>query len=132
MKTIKPKFHNQYSWKFNPKLHTETVLGKSLTVPDEAYTIKELLHRHTNGIDMSGIQKMPIYDEEVTFDTPDFQKIHNSDLTDKNLFLEETKLKMKEISHRNQLVDSAEKESNSNNSDDKNEVDSERSEEKPK
>lgn len=65
--------------------------GKSITVQDEAYTIKELLEKHTQGL-MPNVGKTPIYDyEEATHEDDITLRKPNLDLTD----IDELKVKVK-------------------------------------
>lgn len=65
----------------------ETNKKPSLTIPDESYTIKELLKKHTRGMMPEGLNRNGIYlEEDATHDTLDYQKFQRMDITDKHLF----------------------------------------------
>lgn len=59
----------------------ETPTGVSLTVPDDSYTIRELLDRATKGINPM-IERSGEYGEDPVFDDPDFEKILDLDYAD--------------------------------------------------
>ncbi len=57
--------------------------GASITIPGETYTIRELLIRHTNGLEPM-VTKSPIWQENATHDDLDLQKTHSLDLTERD------------------------------------------------
>lgn len=85
-------------WNFrltsNMKYKTE---GESLTIPDQSFTIEEILERFTRGIDPM-LTKNPIWEDDVNFD--DLPANYNPDLADiddaKN-FIEEVETKKKKV-----------------------------------
>lgn len=63
----------------------------SLTIPNETYTIRELLEKHTRGV-MPDIAMEGTYgEEEPDFDSPDLNQIHQMDLYDVQEHLTKTK-----------------------------------------
>lgn len=76
-------------WTFEPHLDAEAEchLLPSLTVPDQAYTIEELLARHQKGLltDMA-IGKQPIYSEDASFDDPDMEGLMRADIVERSEF----------------------------------------------
>lgn len=62
--------------------HIEIPKGDSMTVPDEAYNIRDLVTRYANGLDPSITRKGEYWgeDDEVTHDAPDLAKIARADL----------------------------------------------------
>lgn len=66
----------------------------SLTVPDQAMSLKEILRRFASGIPMDA-GKVPIYDEEN--DLPDFTKM---DLADREALAQEYAEEVREIKER--------------------------------
>jgi len=58
--------------------------GISLTVPDDAYTIRELLEKFTNGVDPS-VSKTPIYPEnDADFDDADLEEVNRMDIQERD------------------------------------------------
>lgn len=58
--------------------------GVSLTIPNETYTIRELLNKHTSGI-MPEVANQPIWQEEASHDSPDLQKLDRLDIVEKQI-----------------------------------------------
>lgn len=68
-------------------------LGKRVTVPNDGYTIRELLDRFTSGV-MPNVRREPMYPtEDMTLDDIDVEKLGQYDLFDKDQVL----VQMKEI-----------------------------------
>lgn len=63
--------------------HYEIVEGPSMTVPDEAMSIQEIMAKHVRGIDMTSVFRQPAYDSAASFDSEDIEKIQHEDLFDK-------------------------------------------------
>lgn len=61
----------------------EHVSGKSLTVPDESLSIREILTRFTRGQSVGGA-KEPAFDSGADFDSPDLEKVRDMDLVDRD------------------------------------------------
>lgn len=76
-------FKNSWDFKFIPGVHSKSTVGPSLTVPDQSYTIREILEKFTRGIDPY-LTKLPSYDDDdITVDDdllPD--RSPDSDLSD--------------------------------------------------
>lgn len=88
MKTVTksdPQVHYQLKNGWKLKQHQkEKPKGESLTVPDESYTIQELIRKYASGLD-PGISKLPNFngeDDEVDFDDPDLSLEIRQDITD--------------------------------------------------
>lgn len=64
----------------------------SITQPDQAYTIEQLMDRHRKGIltDLQ-IQKEAIFYDEMDFDSPDVEKLKDMDIQDRVEFVENQK-----------------------------------------
>lgn len=56
----------------------------SITIPDESFTVKEILERFTTGMPLS-LSKQPIYDSEASFDDIDETRDPAFDLADATL-----------------------------------------------
>lgn len=69
----------------------------SETIPNETYTIRELLEKHTRGLDMN-VGREPIFgEEEADFDSPDLNQIHQMDLYDVQEHLNKTKTLIEQL-----------------------------------
>lgn len=105
------------NFKFQKK-HTTTVLGASQTVPNEAFTVKEILERFTRGVDPM-LTRIGDYDNEVTgneldedvFVTNPFRTIDDlTDLEQAQQFLSHAQQRTKELKAKvQQLLREAEK-----------------------
>ncbi len=79
------EIRNRYNHK-TLKGDKESPKGISLTIPGETYTIRELLIKHTQGVLPPGIDRQPHYAEDTDFNSPDYHKINNLDIVDKNTY----------------------------------------------
>lgn len=68
------KFRTQYNSHEFPKYYEKNILP-SLTIPDQSYTIAEIIDRFTRGLNFEGI-RVPIYSDE------DFPDIRNLDISE--------------------------------------------------
>lgn len=79
-------FKNSWAFTFIPGVHSSETVGPSLTVPDQSYSIREILEKFSRGIDPY-LTKLPSYDEDdidVEDDvTPD--RLPDHDLSDLDL-----------------------------------------------
>ena len=75
------KIRSKQNWKLL-KSDKETPKGKSLTVPDDSYTVQELLEKHAQGIMMS---TKPVLwpDEDHTLDDPDLEDFNRQPIGDR-------------------------------------------------
>lgn len=64
----KTKFQNQYN--YVPGQRNEKPVGESLTVPDQSYSIKDILEKYTRGI-APMVSKEPLYEENPDINSPD-------------------------------------------------------------
>jgi len=61
------KFQHQYNFQFNPLKHAKQLTGlPSETIPDMAYTVRELLQKYTTG-GMPSILQEGTFEENVDF-----------------------------------------------------------------
>lgn len=77
-------FRNTITFRLE-KADCETPSGVSLTVPDEAYTVQELMERFVNG------QRIPdalfrngVFDSGCDFDSDDLEKVRDSDFVERD------------------------------------------------
>lgn len=63
---VRPLIRTQYNGILFPKRY-EKPIGDSLTVPDQALSIKEILDRHARGLPISAPVKIPIYHGDDEF-----------------------------------------------------------------
>lgn len=75
------KIQTQHTFNYK-ECKGEKISTISLTIKDEAYTIRELLKKHTRGI-MPDIERIPQYQEGATHDSLDLQKYNRLDIVDK-------------------------------------------------
>lgn len=57
----------------------------SLTVPDEAMTVQDIIVKYSNGIGPN-VAREPIYHSQVSHDTPDYEAIGRSDFAERHEF----------------------------------------------
>ena len=88
-----PLIRTHYNSRFYPK-HGEINLEPSMTIPDEAMTIAEIVRRYASGLPLTG-GKVPMYEEEG--DMPDLSKL---DLAERQIIIEEAQEEIKAISDR--------------------------------
>lgn len=74
------KFRTHYNYR-KRKADIEHPVGTSETLPDQNYTIREILQKFSSGISPS-IAKVPIYDDNPEFDNYDPTRDLDFDLTD--------------------------------------------------
>lgn len=79
--TPNPKFRTKYPRRGDDHQGSNTY-GVSKTIPNETYTIRELLNKHTSGI-MPDVQRNPIYSENASHDDLDLQKANRLDIVEK-------------------------------------------------
>lgn len=60
----------------------------SVTLPDESYSIQELLDKFSTGLD-PGVFRQPSFDDGADFSSPDLEKLRDSDLVDKEEYSRE-------------------------------------------
>lgn len=74
--------------------HKEKGGGEDKTVPDETYSLKELLVRFANGLPVGG--REPVFaSEEHDIDGVDHEKIRDADLFDREMYIEDVKRQKK-------------------------------------
>ena len=74
------KFITQYNFDPDSCEHEKFAIP-SQTIPDQAYTIRELLEKYSTGI-MPPVGKIPHYEEDPDIDDPDFTRDPAFDLSD--------------------------------------------------
>lgn len=87
----KSLFKTQYNADEFPN-DNEKIVGKSMTVPDQTMSVRELLERYHRGLPLGG-EKVPIYDGEEDY-MPDLATM---DLADRQAYLEETEKELSRI-----------------------------------
>jgi len=89
-------FRTPYKYQFK-KSDKETPSGVSKTIPDQSYTIQELLEKFTHGLDL-GINQTGQYDEEPSLDQDVTLRTPGSDFThiEEKIHKEEVELSIKE------------------------------------
>lgn len=74
--------------------------GRSMTVQDDSYTVKEILEKFSVG-EISGLFQEPSFQEEASHDSIDLRKVAASDLVDRLELLEEVKERQAEATRKN-------------------------------
>lgn len=78
----------------------EHVDEKSMTIPDETYSIQELLTRHVRGMRIDEHMRQGQFDESADFDSLDLEKLRDDDLHEKELVLEELKRQTAQLKNK--------------------------------
>lgn len=81
------------------KAYHETILGKSMTIQGEAYTIKEVIDRATRGLG-TAIAKKAIWADAEYFDDIDLNEAQNMDLAEIQELNQEVKDRIKHLSEK--------------------------------
>jgi len=75
----------------------KSTVGRSQTVPDQSYTVKELLEKFTKNIDVGRV-RTPIYMEsDMSFDDHDVEEIQRMDVNDKDILRQENEAKLRDL-----------------------------------
>ncbi|AXL14916.1 hypothetical protein [Microviridae sp.] len=77
------KIVRNWSYKHGPNNMERKSSSPSLTIPNETYTIRELLAKHTRGI-APNIARQGHWQDDASFDSPDFNKLNGLDIVDKH------------------------------------------------
>lgn len=86
------KTRNKYN--YTPE-KGETYKSKSQTIPNQTYSIRELLQKHTRGI-MPLVEHQPTWADNPDFDSPDLNEIANMDIVDKKNYA---------LQHKQSIID---------------------------
>lgn len=90
MKLTTRNFQSTIGWTLQPH-HCELPSGKSMTVPNEAYTVREIFSMYRANIGPA-VARDPKFDPAADFDSDDLEKLHHLDLAE----LQEYKLRLLE------------------------------------
>lgn len=93
------RVQNNLRWSHTFKLERKDMehnSGVSMTVPNETYTIKELVERFSKGMDPS-ISRLAHGDEDPDIDSPDFREVLNMDFAEAQQYQEHLKARSAEI-----------------------------------
>ena len=74
-------FVNRFTYDYTAPYVTETILGESETIPDQSYSIEEIITRFTGGI-MPTVNNRVFYDDDPDFDSIDPTMRPDYDLVD--------------------------------------------------
>jgi hypothetical protein len=81
---------DQFNFDWTTGLSRKCCEDESVTIPDQSYTIKELLDRHRQGqLTDVDIGRDPVYYDHDDYDDPDVEKLGTMDLVDKAEFVAE-------------------------------------------
>lgn len=78
-----PSYQVKHGWKLETRFK-EIPKGESLTVPDDSYTIRDLIKKYASGLD-PGVTKLANHngeEDEVDFDDVDFASEARQDIAD--------------------------------------------------
>lgn len=81
--------YSQASYKPRPE-DLEKGGGLSLTVPDESMSLRHILSKHARGMDMSHLEREPVY-YGGDFDDQDMEEVGRMDLAEKSELLEKVR-----------------------------------------
>lgn len=90
--------------------HCEHPDPVSVTVPDESYSIRDLLEKFSRGVD-PGVMRSPSYDSDASHESVDLEKLRDSDLVDREEYSSHLSTVIKSQSHELKAIDSAAKQS---------------------
>lgn len=78
--------------------HIEAGGGESMTVPDESMSIREIMRKHVTGMRvMETLHRTGHYEDEVDFDSHDFEKVTKMDLSERQALSEQTLNQIKNL-----------------------------------
>lgn len=86
-------FQSTIGWKLKAS-HMEKTVGKSMTVPNEAFTVREIFAKYKAGIGPR-IARDPQFDPAADHDSDDLEKLHHLDLAELEQYKIELLAKMK-------------------------------------
>lgn len=89
------KYHFNSQWQ-GEKATFQSFTLPSRTVPDQSYTVQEIMTRFASGLPIEGI-KVPVFQEEDAPNLPDLAKM---DLAEREAYVKQTEQQVKEIRER--------------------------------
>lgn len=90
-------FYNRFN---RPPSQGEVIDEEKLVIPDESYTIRQLLDMHTRGIPI-GVGSQPVEGfDNPDFDSPDLEEIGRMDLAEKEAIVRATVARVKRLKGR--------------------------------
>lgn len=90
--TERARFRSTNDFKLKPT-DMEQPKGKSLTVPDDTYTVQELLERHARGLPLAG--RAGEYLEDSDIEDDDLEAYNRMDITERHERAEEAGLRIR-------------------------------------
>lgn len=87
---------NQRNFVFIPDKHLETVGGVSETVPDQSFTIQQILEKFTRGVDPM-LTRNPSFEDDVNIDDDVISINDLTDLDEAEEFINEIEEKKKAV-----------------------------------
>ncbi|AXH73437.1 MAG: hypothetical protein [Microviridae sp.] len=96
----KTKLRSRYGFELQKK-DMETPKGVSVTVPDDSYSVRELLDRHQKGLAF-GIQRLGQFDDidDEDFDALDMNDLQNQEMYEKSEIMEEAKETLRKVKEK--------------------------------
>lgn len=95
-----PRITSCIGWRLTDK-HKEAPVGESQTIPDQSYTIADLVKKMARGVDPA-ISKVPNFggdDEELDFDDVDVRQAAEADLADSDEILKAAAIRQLQLLH---------------------------------
>ncbi|AXH77916.1 MAG: hypothetical protein [Microviridae sp.] len=90
------------------KADMEHPSGKSLTVPDDTYTVQEMLERHARGLPLAG--RDGIYIDDSDIEDHDLEEFNRGDITDRHEMAEAAGQVVREEETKKKKAETAKKE----------------------
>lgn len=84
---MKRKIVNKYTYKGSKG---KSNFGKSMTLKNEAYSVREIMYKFANGMEL-GVHKTPHYADDVNHDSIDIEEFNRLDNVEKQEIIELTK-----------------------------------------
>ena len=92
----KQKFKsNKYDGKKRPTVELSH-LTPSMTIPNETYSLKDLVKKHKQGI-MPPVERRAIWQGDATHDDIDLQKVHDMDIADQHEIIQQNNSIIKQL-----------------------------------
>lgn len=96
------KYVGRKSYVPGPKSKEPAPHGPRLVVPDDTLSIKEIIRRFVNGMDIGGNEDRGVFEEGSDFDSPDLEKLRHADIFDQQLHREAIEAERKTVVERAQ------------------------------
>lgn len=85
---MKNYIREKNGWRKTPSDQSH-VTGKSMTIPNQAYELRDLLTKYVNGQPLPGVIMNPVYDDNPTHDQIDVSSINRMDISEQHDIISE-------------------------------------------